>query len=82
MLIGVAAETDPAETRVAATPETVKKFVSLGAKVAVAHGAGRKPASRTPIISPRERSSSRRTRRSRRMSCSRCAGRALRRSQP
>ena len=42
MLIGVAAETDPAETRVAATPETVKKFVSLGAKVAVAHGAGEK----------------------------------------
>ena len=42
MLIGVAAETDPAETRVAATPETVKKFVSLGAEVAVEHGAGEK----------------------------------------
>src|SRR5271157_5663496 len=42
MLIGVAAETDPAETRVAATPETVKKFIALGAEVAVEHGAGLK----------------------------------------
>ena len=42
MLIGVPAETDPAETRVAATPETVKKFVGLGAEVAVEHGAGAK----------------------------------------
>ena len=40
MLIGLAAESDPAETRVAATPETVKKFIGLGAEVAVAHGAG------------------------------------------
>ncbi len=40
MLIGVAAETDPAETRVAATPETVKKFIGLGAEVAVERGAG------------------------------------------
>jgi proton-translocating NAD(P)+ transhydrogenase subunit alpha len=40
MLIGVPAETDPAETRVAATPETVKKFVGLGAEVAVGRGAG------------------------------------------
>ncbi len=40
MLIGVAAETDPAETRVAATPETVKKFVGLGADVVVENGAG------------------------------------------
>jgi H+-translocating NAD(P) transhydrogenase subunit alpha len=40
MLIGVAAETDPAETRVAATPETVKKFIGLGADVAVERGAG------------------------------------------
>ena len=40
MLIGVTAETDPAETRVAASPETVKKFVALGADVAVQHGAG------------------------------------------
>jgi NAD(P) transhydrogenase subunit alpha len=42
MLIGVAAETDPAETRVAATPETVKKFIGLGAEVAVERGAGEK----------------------------------------
>ncbi len=42
MLIGVAAETDPAETRVAASPETVKKFIGLGAEVAVEHGAGLK----------------------------------------
>jgi NAD(P) transhydrogenase subunit alpha len=40
MLIGVVAEVDPSETRVAATPETVKKFVALGADVAVQHGAG------------------------------------------
>ncbi len=42
MLIGAPAETDPAETRVAATPETVKKFISLGADVAVERGAGGK----------------------------------------
>ena len=42
MLIGVPAETDPAETRVAATPETVKKFIGLGAEVAVERGAGLK----------------------------------------
>ncbi len=42
MLIGVAGETDPAETRVAATPETVKKFIGLGAEVAIERGAGDK----------------------------------------
>ena len=36
------AETDPAEARVAATPETVKKFIALGASVAVEAGAGLK----------------------------------------
>jgi NAD(P) transhydrogenase subunit alpha len=40
MLIGVVAETDPRETRVAASPETVKKFIALGAEVAVQFGAG------------------------------------------
>jgi NAD(P) transhydrogenase subunit alpha len=40
MLIGVVAESDPRETRVAASPETVKKFIALGADVAVQHGAG------------------------------------------
>ncbi|HEY8031660.1 MAG TPA: Re/Si-specific NAD(P)(+) transhydrogenase subunit alpha [Methylocella sp.] len=42
MLIAIPAETDPAEGRVAATPETVKKFVSLGAEVKVQTGAGLK----------------------------------------
>jgi H+-translocating NAD(P) transhydrogenase subunit alpha len=42
MLIGVPAETDPSETRVAASPETVKKFAGLGAEVAVQRGAGLK----------------------------------------
>jgi H+-translocating NAD(P) transhydrogenase subunit alpha len=40
MRIAVLAETDKAEPRVAATPETVKKFASLGADVAVQSGAG------------------------------------------
>jgi len=40
MRIAVARETDPGEPRVAATPETVKKFKALGAEVAVARGAG------------------------------------------
>jgi NAD(P) transhydrogenase subunit alpha len=40
MRIAVLAETDKAEPRVAATPETVKKFVGLGAEVAVQAGAG------------------------------------------
>jgi H+-translocating NAD(P) transhydrogenase subunit alpha len=41
MLIGVAAETDPYETRVAASAETVKKFIGLGTEVAVERGAGK-----------------------------------------
>src|SRR5581483_11779051 len=40
MRIAVARETDANEPRVAATPETVKKFKTLGAEVAVARGAG------------------------------------------
>ncbi len=40
MKIAIPTETDPTETRVAATPETVKKFVGLGATVAVEAGAG------------------------------------------
>jgi NAD(P) transhydrogenase subunit alpha len=40
MRIAVARETDPAEDRVAATPETVKKMIALGADVAVEPGAG------------------------------------------
>lgn len=38
--IAVLKERAPGETRVAATPETVKKFVALGAAVAVEEGAG------------------------------------------
>ena len=40
MKIGVLQETAPGERRVAATPETVKKFVDLGASVAVEADAG------------------------------------------
>ena len=40
MRIAVPRETDGGEPRVAATPETIKKFKSLGADVAVARGAG------------------------------------------
>ena len=42
MRIAVAREADPAEDRVAATPETVKKMKGLGAEVAVEPGAGTK----------------------------------------
>jgi NAD(P) transhydrogenase subunit alpha len=40
MKIAIAAESDPGEPRVAATPETVKKMMGLGAEVAVEPGAG------------------------------------------
>ena len=40
MKIAVIRETAPGETRVAATPETVKKFIGLGTEVAVESGAG------------------------------------------
>jgi H+-translocating NAD(P) transhydrogenase subunit alpha len=42
MLIAIPTETDPDEGRVAATPETVKKFVELGAEVRIEAGAGLK----------------------------------------
>jgi len=42
MKVAVAAESDADEPRVAATPETVKKMVSLGAEVAVEPAAGAK----------------------------------------
>ena len=41
MRIAVPRETDPGETRVAASPETVRKFLALGAEVVVQSGAGR-----------------------------------------
>ncbi len=40
MKIAIAKEIDPAEPRVAATPDTVKKFKALGADIAVEPGAG------------------------------------------
>lgn len=40
MRIAIITETDPVETRVAASAETVKKLVALGATVAVQSGAG------------------------------------------
>jgi NAD(P) transhydrogenase subunit alpha len=42
MRISIARESDPAEPRVAATPETVKKLIALGAELAVEPGAGLK----------------------------------------
>jgi len=40
MKIAILKETAPGETRCAASPETVKKFIDLGAEVAVERGAG------------------------------------------
>src|SRR6478672_7260298 len=40
MKIAVAKEIDPSEPRVAASPDTVKKFKALGADVAIERGAG------------------------------------------
>ena len=40
MKIAIAAESDPAEPRVAGTPDTVKRLIGLGAEVAVESGAG------------------------------------------
>jgi proton-translocating NAD(P)+ transhydrogenase subunit alpha len=40
MKIAVAKEIDPSEPRVAASPDTVKKFKALGAEIAVEPGAG------------------------------------------
>jgi NAD(P) transhydrogenase subunit alpha len=40
MHIGVPAETRAHETRVAATPETVKKYVAQGHRVTIQSGAG------------------------------------------
>ena len=42
MLIAIPAENDPAEGRVAATPETVRKLAGLGAEVKIQTGAGLK----------------------------------------
>ncbi|MGN5479957.1 hypothetical protein ACTMU2_33345 [Cupriavidus basilensis] len=53
MYIGIPQETRAGETRVAATPETVKKYVAQGHKVVVQAGAGvRRPASPTALMRP------------------------------
>src|SRR3970040_2115389 len=39
--VAIAGETAPGERRVAATPETCKKLIALGAQVRVQRGAGR-----------------------------------------
>ena len=44
MHIGIAKETAAGETRVAATPETVKKLVAQGHKIDIESGAGMLPA--------------------------------------
>ncbi len=41
MRIAIPSETDPNETRVAATPETVKKLIGLGVEIFVQTGAGK-----------------------------------------
>ena len=41
MRIAVPAEKDPSEHRVAATPETVKRFIGLNAEVVIESGAGK-----------------------------------------
>ncbi len=40
MKVAVTKESDPGEPRVAATPDTVKKLIGLGAEIAVEPGAG------------------------------------------
>src|SRR5690554_6577452 len=41
MKIAIASETEKNETRVAAVPESVRKFIALGAEVSVQSGAGK-----------------------------------------
>ena len=53
MKIAVAKEIDPSEPRVAASPDTVKKFKALGVDVAIEPGAGIK--SGLPIRNSRRR---------------------------
>ena len=55
MKIAVAKEIDPSEPRVAASPDTVKKFKALGVEVAVEPAPASGRASRTPIRRRRRR---------------------------
>ena len=50
--IAVAAESDAGEPQAAATPETIRKMVALGADVAVEPGAGTKSGFSMPTMPP------------------------------
>ena len=78
MLIGIPRETRPGETRVAATPETVKKLAASGKHAIVVESGRRRCASSIPdadyaAAGARDRLAPRR--RSAPTSCSRCARR-------
>ena len=77
MLIGIPRETRPGETRVAATPETVKKLAASGKHaVVVEAGAGvASQHSRRRLRGRRRDASAAQATRSARTSCSRCARR-------
>ena len=76
MKIAVAKEIDPSEPRVAASPDTVKKFKALGAEVAVEPGAGRQIGRARRRIRPRPAPRCQRRRgQGRRHRASRCSGR-------
>ena len=84
MRIAVQAESDPSESRVAATPETVKALVALGAEIAVEAGAGLQIRHSRRGLRRGRRARSRQTRPPRRrapMSSCGCAARARRNSQ-
>ena len=75
MKVAVAAEVDAGEPRVAATPETVKKMIGLGAEVAVEPGAGMKSGILDADFAAAGAAVVRATRSRVPTSCSRCAGR-------
>ena len=49
-MIGVVAEKDPQEKRVAASPETVKKFIALGAEAVVETAIAANDAGRVVVV--------------------------------
>ena len=80
MKVAVAAEAEPGEPRVAATPETVKKMIGLGAEVAVEPGAGIKSGILDADYAAAGANVTRRCARRRRRRAARCAGRRRRNS--
>jgi NAD(P) transhydrogenase subunit alpha len=52
MKIAVAAESDAGEPQAAATPDTIRKMVALGADVAIEPGAGTKSGFSMPTMPP------------------------------